>query len=166
MRGNQKQTSRKSSNRNQYCMSEILALAVEAFVLLRHKAVNGCLLKFPGLHCEPVPHVQLNVVVRDESSAPQVLLGDQKWRNRRVRCLDCMEGDQEPPTEFLQECHDCVGRMRPCIIVEHNDPMDELAWSFWFDYTAKCGQGLRVMLGIHCCPVLQEVYLDQRRMSA
>ena len=30
------------------------------------------------------------------SSEP--FLGDQKWRNRRERGLDCMEGDQEPPT--------------------------------------------------------------------
>ena len=55
------------------CMSEVLALAVEAFVPLRHKAVNDCLLKFPELRCEPVPHVLLDVVVRGESFAPQSL---------------------------------------------------------------------------------------------
>ena len=33
------------------CMSEVLALAVEALVPLQHKAGNGSLLKFPGLHC-------------------------------------------------------------------------------------------------------------------
>ena len=72
-------------------MSEVLALAVEALVPLRHNAVNGCLVKFPGLCCEPVPHVLLDVV-RGESFAPQSLfLGDQKWRNRRERGLDCME---------------------------------------------------------------------------
>ena len=60
--------------------------------------------------------------------------------------------------EFLQECRDCVGHMRPCIVVEQNDHTDELAWSFRFDRLAKGGQGLRVMLGIHCCPALQEVY--------
>ena len=36
--------------------------------------------------------------------------------------------------------------------------MAELAWPFRFDRLVKGGQGLRVMLGIHCCPVLQEVY--------
>ena len=55
------------------CMSEVLALAVEALVPLRHKAVNDCLVKFPGLRCEPVPHVLLGVVVRGESFAPQSL---------------------------------------------------------------------------------------------
>ena len=40
-------------------MLEVLALAVEALVPLRHKAVNGCLVKFPGLHCEPVPIVHM-----------------------------------------------------------------------------------------------------------
>ena len=74
-------------------MSEVLALAVETLVSLRHKAANGCLVKFPGLRCEPVPHVLLDVVVRGEP-----FLGDQKWRNRRERDLDCMEGDREPPT--------------------------------------------------------------------
>ena len=54
------------------CMSKVLALAFEALVPLRHKAVNGCLVKFPGLRCEPVPHVLLDVV-RDESFAPQSL---------------------------------------------------------------------------------------------
>ena len=54
-------------------MSDVLALAVEALVSLRHKAVNGCLVKFPGLLCEPVPHVLLYVVVQGESFAPQSL---------------------------------------------------------------------------------------------
>ena len=67
-------------------MSEVLALAVEALVPLRHKAVNGCLVKFPGLRCEPVPHVLLDVVVLGESFAPQSLfLGDQKWRDHGER---------------------------------------------------------------------------------
>ena len=55
------------------CMSEVLALAVEALVPLRHKAMNGCLVKFPGLRCERVPHVLFDVVVRGESFAPQSL---------------------------------------------------------------------------------------------
>ena len=54
-------------------MSEVLALAVEALVPLRYKVVNGCLVKFPGLLCEPVSHVLLDVVVRGESFAPQSL---------------------------------------------------------------------------------------------
>ena len=54
-------------------MSEVLALAVEALVPLRQEAVNGCLVKFPGLRCEPVPHVLLDVVVRGESFASQSL---------------------------------------------------------------------------------------------
>ena len=37
-------------------------------------------------------------------------------------------------------------------------PTDELAWLFRFDHLVKGGQGLRVTLGIHCCPVMQEVY--------
>ena len=52
-------------------MSEVLALGVEALAPLRHKAVNDCLVKFPGLRCEPVPHLLLDVVVRGESFAPQ-----------------------------------------------------------------------------------------------
>ena len=39
----------------------IATLAVETLVSLRHKAVNGCLIKFLGLHCESVPHVLLDV---------------------------------------------------------------------------------------------------------
>ena len=128
MKGNQKETSRRPRNRNQYLygISEVLALTDEALVPLRHKAVNGCLVKLPGLRCEPVPHVLLDVVVvvvRGESFAPQSLfLGDQKWRNRRKRSLDCMEGDRKPPTWISARVHDCVGRMRPCIVVEQNDP--------------------------------------------
>ena len=45
--------------------------------------------------------------------------------------------------------------MRPCTVVEQNDPTSELGWSFRFDRLAKGGQGLRVTLGI---PALQEVY--------
>ena len=75
-------------------MSEVLALAVEALVPVRHKAVNGYLVKFAGLRCETVPHVLLDVVVRSESFVPESLfLGEQKWRKRRERGLDCMEGD-------------------------------------------------------------------------
>ena len=62
------------------------------------------------------------------------------------------------PFEFLQEYHDCVGCMRSCIVVEKNDPTGGLACSFRFDRLAKGGQGLRVTQGIHCCPMLQEVY--------
>ena len=54
-------------------MSEVLALAVEALVPLRHKAVNGYLVKFLGLCYEPVPHVLLHVVVRGESFARESL---------------------------------------------------------------------------------------------
>ena len=80
-------------------MSEVFALAIEALVPLRHKELHGCLVKFPGLHCEPVLHVLLDLVVRGESFAPQSLcLEDQKWRNRREGGVDCMEGDREPPT--------------------------------------------------------------------
>ena len=68
MRGIQKDKSRGLGTGTSTCMSEVLAL-----VPLRHKAVNGCLVKFPGLRCEPVPHVLLDVVVRGESFAPQSL---------------------------------------------------------------------------------------------
>ena len=80
-------------------MSEVLALAVEALVPLQHKVVNGCLVKFPGLCCEPVLLVLLGIVVRGKLCAPPSLfLGDQKWHNHRERDMDCMEGDWEPPT--------------------------------------------------------------------
>ena len=67
-----KETSRRPRNRNQCsaCMSEVLVLAVEALVPLRHMAGNGYLVTFPGLRCEPVPHVMPDVVVRGESFAP------------------------------------------------------------------------------------------------
>ena len=55
------------------CMSEVLALAVETLVPLRRKAVNVCLVKFPELRCEPVPHILLDVLVRGESFVPQNL---------------------------------------------------------------------------------------------
>ena len=71
-------------------MSEVLALAVEA--------VNGCLVKFPRVRCEPVPHILLDVVVWGESFASQSLLRDQKWHNFKERGLDCMEDDREPAT--------------------------------------------------------------------
>ena len=45
-----------------------------------------------------------------------------------------------------------------CIVVEQNDPTGELAFSFQFNHLVKGGQGLRVTLGIHCCPVQLEVY--------
>ena len=35
------------------CMSGVLTLDAEALVPLRHKAANDCLVKFPGLRCEP-----------------------------------------------------------------------------------------------------------------
>ena len=78
------------------CMSEVLTLAVEALVPLRHKAVNGCLVKFPGLRCESVPHVLLDVV-RGESFAPQslfegtengVIAVREVWTVWRVTALD------------------------------------------------------------------------------
>ena len=66
--------------------SDELALAVKALVPLRHKAVNGCLVKFPGLRVKQF---------RCESFADQSLfLGDQKWRNCRERGLESMEGDR------------------------------------------------------------------------
>ena len=55
------------------CMSEVLALAVEALVPLRHNAVNCCLVKFPDLRCDTVLHVLFDVAVRGESFAPQSL---------------------------------------------------------------------------------------------
>ena len=68
-----KEKSRRPRNRNPNLYVRILALAVEALIPLRHKAVNGCLLKFPGLRCEPASHVLLDVVVRSESFAAQSL---------------------------------------------------------------------------------------------
>ena len=73
MRGLKKKRVGRLGTETSTCMSEVLALAVEALVPLRHKTVNGCLVKFPGLRCEPVPHVLLVVVVRGDSFAPQSL---------------------------------------------------------------------------------------------
>ena len=110
-------------------MSEVLALAVETLVPLRHKAVNGCLVKFRELRCEPVPHVLLEVVVRGESFVPQslfygnknvVIAGREVWTIWRVT--------ENLPYDFLKDCRDCVGRMRPCTVVEQNHPLGELAW--------------------------------------
>ena len=128
-------------------MSEILALAFDALVSLWHKAVNGCHVKLPGLRCEPVPHVLLNVVIQSESFAPQslfqgtkisIITGGEVWTVWRLT--------KNLPLEFLQDCHDCVGHMRPCIVVEQNDPKGELAWSFRFDRLVKGAQGLQVTL--------------------
>ena len=76
-------------------MSEVLALAVEALVPLRHKVVIGCLVKFPGLCCEPVLLMSLSEVNRLPLRA---FFRGPKWRNRRERGLDCMEGDRELPS--------------------------------------------------------------------
>ena len=57
------------------CMLEVLALAVEALVPLRHKAVNVCLVNSRGSVCEPVPHIMLDIVIWGESVAPQSLRG-------------------------------------------------------------------------------------------
>ena len=105
------------------CMPEVLALAVEALVPLWHKVVNGCLIKFPGLRCKPVLHVLLDVVIRSESFAHQSLfLGDQKWHNLRREVWTVWRVTKNLPLEFLQECCDYVGRMRPWIVVKQNDP--------------------------------------------
>ena len=72
-------------------MLEVLVLAVEA--LVPHKAGNSCPVKFPGLRCEPVSHVLLDVVVRGESFPLRAFSRGPKWANRRERGLDCMEGD-------------------------------------------------------------------------
>ena len=128
--------------------------------------MNGCLVIFPGPRCEPFPHVLLAVVVRGESLAPQslfsgtkngVIAGREVWVVWRVT--------ENLPLEFLQECRDCIGRMRPCIVVEQNGPTGELVWSFRFYRLAKDGQGVRVTLGIHCCPALQEVYQKEESWS-
>ena len=73
MRGIKKKRARGVGTETSTCMSEVLVLAVEALVPLRHKVVNGCLVKFPGLHCETVPHILLDVAIRGESFAPQSL---------------------------------------------------------------------------------------------
>ena len=64
-------------------MSEVLALAVEALVPQRHKAVNGCLVKFPGCVVN-----QFRAYCSTSSSEVnhfpiRAFLVDQKWRNRR-----------------------------------------------------------------------------------
>ena len=73
MRGIKKKRTGGLGTETSTSMSQVLALAVEALVPLRHKAVNGCLVKFPGLRCEPVPYVLLDVVARGEWFAHQSL---------------------------------------------------------------------------------------------
>ena len=124
-------------------MSEVLALAVEALVPLQHKAVNGCLVKFLGLSCEPVLHVPLDIIIRGESFALQRLFQGSKNGIIAGREVWTVWGVTENlPLEFLQECCDSVDHMRPCVVVEQNNPMGELAWSFRFDRLAKSGKGL------------------------
>ena len=80
------------------CMSEVLALAEEALVPLWQ---NGEWLsrKIPGdalwtSSTRTAWRLRPRWIV-----CPSVpFLGDQKWRNRRERGLDCMEGDRQPPT--------------------------------------------------------------------
>ena len=90
-------------------MSEALSLAVEALVPLRHKAVNGWLVKFPGLRCEPVPHVLIDVVVQGESFAPSepfsgtkngVIAGARsELYGRWPRTYHCIDHQQRYPRE-------------------------------------------------------------------
>ena len=152
-------------------MSVVLALAVEALVPLRHKAVNGCLIKFPGLRCEPVPHVLLDVV-RGEWFAPQSLfLGDQKWRNRRERGLDCMEGDREPPTWISArvpwfcwpyEALHCRGAQWPhgwaCLVISISSLGEG-----WSRFASNVGHS---QLYRAAGSLLEGGHLGQRRMSA
>ena len=157
MRGIKKETSWRPRNRNQYLYVRSIGPGCWGTC---PTAVNDYLVKFPGLNCEPFARVLLDVVVRGESFALRalfmrpkngVITGGEIWTVwRMIKNL---------PLEFLQECSDCVGRVRLCIVAEQNDPTGELAWLFRFDRLAKGGQGLREKLGIHCCPALQEVYL-------
>ena len=73
MRDIQKERAGGLETQTSTCMSEVLALAVEALVPLQHKALNGCLVNFPGLRCEPAPHVLLDIVIQGELFAPQSL---------------------------------------------------------------------------------------------
>ena len=103
-------------------MSEVLALAVKALVPLRHKAVNGCLVKFPGLRCEPVSHVLLDDVVQGDLFAPQSLLGAKNGIIKGRKVWTVWRVTENHPLGFVQECRDCVGHMRSCIVMEQNDP--------------------------------------------
>ena len=62
------------------------------------------------------------------------------------------------PLEFLQECRNLCWPYEALHCREAVCPHGWASWSFRFDRLAKGGQGLRVTLGIHCCPALQEVY--------
>ena len=88
----------------------------------------------------------------------ETFLGDEKWCDRRERGVDCMEVGREPPTWISARVPWLCWPYRPCIVVEQNDPTGELAWLFRFDCLANGGQDLRIMLCIHCCPTLQEIY--------
>ena len=63
MRALKKNRARGLGTETSTCMSEVLALAVEALVLWWHKAVNDCIVKFPGLCCEQVMRVLLDIVI-------------------------------------------------------------------------------------------------------
>ena len=60
MRGIQKETSQRPRNRNQYLY--VRSIGPDCCP----SATQGCLVKFPGLHCKPVLHVLLDVVFRGE----------------------------------------------------------------------------------------------------
>lgn len=131
-----------------------MALTVKAFVPLRHKAVNGCLVKFLVLRCEPVSHVLLDIVVWGESFAPQSLfLGTKNGVIAEREVWTVWRVTENLPLQFLHVCRNRISRMRPCIVMEQC----ELAWSLSFYRLMKGGQDLQVMLDIHYYPVLQEV---------
>ena len=93
MRGIQKETSRRPRTEISTCMSEVLALAVEALVPLRHGAVNVCLVKFPGLVVNQFRTYCLTSSSEVNRLPLRAFLGDLKWRNRKRRGLGCMESD-------------------------------------------------------------------------
>ena len=86
------------------------------------------------------------------------LLWDQKWHNHRESSLECMEGEQEPPTWISARVPWLCWPYEALHCHGAEYPTGELAWLFRFNRLKKVGQDLRVTLGIHCCPVLQGVY--------
>ena len=75
------------------CLSEVLALVIEALVPLRHKAVNGCLVKLPGAALwTSSARTAWRRRQRWIAWPSEPSFGEQKGRNCRERGLGSMEG--------------------------------------------------------------------------
>ena len=98
-------------NRNQYMYVRSIGPNCWGTCPSATQEVNVCLVKFPELRCEPVPHVLVDLVVRGESFAPQSLFQGTKngviawreiWTVRMVtHCIDHVQRYAREGNEFL-----------------------------------------------------------------